>query len=32
MRKNKLAGIMIWELGEDSSDGELMAAVVDSMR
>ena len=32
MRKNGLGGVMIWELGEDSSDGELMAAVVDSMR
>ena len=32
MRKNGLAGVMIWELGEDSSDGELMAAVISSMR
>ncbi|MBE6131584.1 MAG: hypothetical protein E7183_07660 [Erysipelotrichaceae bacterium] len=32
MRKNGLGGVMIWELGEDSSDGELMAAVVSSMR
>ena len=32
LRKNGLGGVMIWELGEDSSDGDLMAAVVDSMR
>ena len=32
MRKNKLAGVMIWELGEDSSDNELIKAVIDAVR
>ena len=32
VRKNGLAGIMIWELGEDSDDGDLMSAVISSMR
>lgn len=32
VRKNGLAGIMIWELGEDSDDKDLMSAVITSMR
>ncbi len=32
VRKNGLAGVMIWELGEDSEDKELMNAVITSMR
>lgn len=32
VRNNKLAGVMIWELGEDSYDGDLMRAVVDAVR
>ena len=32
MRNNELAGVMIWELGEDDEDNTLMKAVVKGMR
>lgn len=32
MRNNQLAGVMIWELGEDSDSGTLMKAVIQNMR
>ena len=32
VRKNGLAGVMIWELGEDSDEKDLMSAVVDAVR
>ena len=32
VRQKGLGGVMIWELGEDSYEGDLMAAVIDAVR
>ena len=32
VRQNSLAGVMIWELGEDSDERDLMKAVLDAVR